>query len=214
METDFAVSELSCMLIVAFWKSLKICISVDGLIAIKEPLGRYEEPVVWAWSHTAIHLSLHSSNKCHLYTEATHISLLADIIDACFSGYVYWLNATANVLRVGSNNKSWWWLSDIWTPQEPWKYGGVISIGLIEQCIRLITGQYSKKVLVLWICSCKHAINSTLPWKQPFPVSFLTKRAGGMEESKARGLTQHLADCCELLSQFSSCLNLVQAGAP
>lgn len=46
METDFAVSELSSMLIVAFRKSLKICISVDGLIAIKEPLGRYEEPVV------------------------------------------------------------------------------------------------------------------------------------------------------------------------
>lgn len=59
-----------------------------------------------AWSHTAMHLSLHSSNKCHLYTEATHISLLADIIDACFSEYVYQLIATAKVLRVRSNNKS------------------------------------------------------------------------------------------------------------
>lgn len=68
-----------------------------------------------AWrpcSHTAIHLSLHSSNKCHLYTEATHISLLADIIDACLSGYIYWIIATASVSRVRSNNKSWWWPSD------------------------------------------------------------------------------------------------------
>lgn len=63
-------------------------------------------------SHTAIHLSLHSSNKCHLYTEATHISLLADIIDACLSGYICWLIATPSVLRVRSSNKRWCWPSD------------------------------------------------------------------------------------------------------
>ena len=107
METDFAVAEFSSMLIVAFWKSLKMCIGVDDQIVIKKHLCRLEEPVVWAWSHTTIHLSLHSSNKCHLYTEATHVSLLADIIDACFSGYFYWLIATADVLRVRSSNKSW-----------------------------------------------------------------------------------------------------------
>lgn len=59
--------------------------SAGGHIVIKELLGRREEPVVRAWLGTAIHLNLHRSNKCHLYTEATHISLLADIIDAHFS---------------------------------------------------------------------------------------------------------------------------------
>ena len=92
------------MLIVNFWKSLKIHISVDGWIVIQEIFFRHEEPVISAWSHTATHLSLHSSNKCHLYTEATHVSLLADIIDACFSEHVYQLIATAKALRVRSNN--------------------------------------------------------------------------------------------------------------
>lgn len=123
METDFAVSELSSMLTVAFWRSLKMYTSVDGWIVIKELLCPHEEPVVWARSHTVIHLSLQSSNKCHLYTEATHISLLADIIDTCFSGYIYWLIATANFLRVRSNNKSWWWLGDTLNSQGPWKCG-------------------------------------------------------------------------------------------
>lgn len=116
MEIDFAVGEISNTLTVAFWRSLTMCISADGQIVITELLCRHEEPVVWAWSHTAIHLSLHSSNKCHLYTDATHVSLLADIIDACFSGDTCWLIATANVLRVRRNNKSWWWLSDTELP--------------------------------------------------------------------------------------------------
>lgn len=77
-----------------------------------------------------MHLSLHSSNKCHLYTEATHISLLADIIDACFSEYVYQLIATAKVLRVRSNNKSCWWLSNTLNSLSPWKCGRIIFIGL------------------------------------------------------------------------------------
>lgn len=136
METDFAVGELSSMLIVAFWKSLKMYVSVDIQNVIKELLRRHEEPVVWSWSHTAIRLSLHSSNKCHLYTEATHVSLLADIIDACFSGYMYWLNATANVLRVRSNSKNWWWLSDTLNSQGPWQYGRMFFVGLTKQYIR------------------------------------------------------------------------------
>lgn len=171
MDTDFAVSELSSMPIVAFWKSLKMYISVDGHTVIKELLGRREEPVVWAWSHTAIHLSLHSSNKCHLYTEATHVSFLADIIDACFSGYMYWLIATVNVLRVRSNNKSWWWLSDALNSQGPWKYGRIISIGLIElpfhSVLDLSRRQCSKNVLVLYICSVNMPLTAPFPENNP-----------------------------------------------
>lgn len=73
-------------------------------LSLRRSFFRHEESVISAWSHTAIHLSLHSSNKCHLYTEATHVSLLADIIDACFSEHVYQLIATARALGGRSNN--------------------------------------------------------------------------------------------------------------
>lgn len=44
-------------------------------------------------------------------------------------------------------------------------------------------------------------------------ILFLTEGDGGREKIKARGLILHLSDCCELLSQFTSCLNFLEAGS-
>lgn len=169
---------------------------------------------IWrSCSHTAIHLSLHSINKCHLYTEATHISLLADIIDACLSGYIYWLIATASVLRVRSNNKSWWWPSDTLNSQSHFE--------IWENCFhwfdRTVYYTYHGGN-ILKMCDSLHLFLQTCHQENPFlkkaPPCIIPKKGRWWNGGKKNKFNTAPAVCCELLSKFNSCLNLVQGGDP